>query len=72
SQSSATGSTFTGDHCHRPHPSLCQLGDGCFHMLRSTMFLPHQLQTANVRTSEVRYLKTRRGETALQVEGGRA
>ncbi|KAG9343540.1 hypothetical protein JZ751_013706, partial [Albula glossodonta] len=27
---------------------------------------------ANIRTSEVRYLKTRRGETALQVEGGRA
>ncbi|KAI1882704.1 hypothetical protein AGOR_G00237640 [Albula goreensis] len=42
SHSSATGSTVTGDYCHIPHPSLCQLGDG-FHVLRSATSSPHQL-----------------------------
>ncbi|KAG9329565.1 hypothetical protein JZ751_003673, partial [Albula glossodonta] len=59
SHSSATGSTFTGDHCHSPQPSLCQL-DKSPPSIGSPVGM------------KVRCLKTWRGETALQVEGGRA
>ncbi|KAG9343491.1 hypothetical protein JZ751_013657, partial [Albula glossodonta] len=113
SHSNATGSTFTGDHCHRHQPSLCQLRKSspsigspvgmkvllvgsqlhirrkhsdhpcvlllCF-CCRGWLFSHAEVHNvsaspgparANVRNSEVRCLKTRRGETALQVEGGR-
>ncbi|KAG9343410.1 hypothetical protein JZ751_013574 [Albula glossodonta] len=114
SHSSATGSTFTGDQCHRPQPSLCQLDKSppstgspvgmkvlllgsqlhirrkhsehpcalllCF-CCRGWLFShaeDHNVSASpapdrgNVRNPEVRCLKTWRGETALQVEGGRA
>ncbi|KAG9343136.1 hypothetical protein JZ751_014108 [Albula glossodonta] len=59
SHSSASGSSFTGDHCHKPHPSLCQLGKS-----------PPSIGSPV--GMKVRCLKTWRGETAQQVEVGHA